>query len=249
MRRIPVKAIQFNTTTTATQPTTSPTTTSHPKTSHVSVAARAIISTIAALALIGAVILVFIWYRRKYNTIGGSSVSSSGVMEAALGSRVEVTPFVSSRHEITHGDPMTGTGWQQPQSGLPATVVTDADVHDPYSSPSGLHSQSPASVPVGLSDKGLARIRAENLRSQPAIHTITVALPGDASRSPSPSLPATATEQRGSPTSQPLFRTLQSQVDRLWREMRQLRAERLGSEAPPSYAEHDASHHGGGGQS
>jgi hypothetical protein len=207
------------------------------------VAARAIISTIAALVLLGVVILVFIWYRRRYNTIGGSSEFSSGVMEA--GSRVEVTPFVSSHHDIAHGDPMTGTGWHRPQSGLPAT----ADAHDPYSSPSGLHPQSPASVPVGLSDKGLARIRAETLRSQPAIHTITVALPGDVSRSQSPSIPATATEQRGPPTSQPLFRTLQSQVDRLWREMRQLRAERLGSEAPPSYAENDVSHHDGGLQS
>jgi hypothetical protein len=227
---------------TTTQPTIP-----QPKTSHVSGATRAIISTIAALVLLGAVILVFIWYRRRYNTIGGSSEFSSGVMEA--GSRVEVTPFVSSHHEIAQRDSMTGTGWHQPQSGLPATVVTNADTHDPYSSPSGLHPQLPASVPVGLSDKELARIRAENLRSQSAIHTIAVSLPGDASGSQSPSLPATATEQRGSPTSQPLFRTLQSQVDRLWREMRQLRAERLGSEAPPSYAEHDVSHHGGGGQS
>ena len=248
MRRIPVKDIQFNTTTTTTQPTATQPTTSQPKTSHVSVAARAIISTIAALVLIGAVILVFIWYRRRYNTIGGSSVFSSGVMEAASGSRVEVTPFVSS-HEMTHGGPMTRTGWDQPQSGLSATAVTYADAHDPYSAPSGLHPQPPGSVPVGLSDKGLARIRAENLRSEPAIHTITVALPGDASRSQSPSIPATPTEQRGPPTSQPLFRTLQSQVDRLWREMRQLRAERLGSEAPPSYAENDVSHHDGGLQS
>jgi len=91
-------------------------------------------------------------------------------------------------------------------------------------------------------------MRAENLRSRSAIDTIPVTSPVyDASGSQSPSSPATATEQRGPSTSPPLFRTLQSQVDRLWREVRQLqiRAERSGSEAPPSYAEHDASHHGG----
>jgi len=88
-------------------------------------------------------------------------------------------------------------------------------------------------------------MRTENLRSQPAIDTITVTPPvWDASGPQSPSFPATVTEQRESSTSQPLFRTLQTQVDRLWREMRQLRAERSGPEAPPSYAEHD-----GGGQS
>jgi len=246
MRRIPVRDIQFDNTTTTTQPTATQPTTPQPKTSHVGVVARAVISTVAALILLAAVILGFIWYRRRYND-RRSSAFSRGIMESASG--VEVTPFVSSRPEMTHGDPMTGTVWQQPQSGLPATVATDADAHDPYSSRPGLHSQSPASIPVGLSDKELARMRAENQLSRPAIDTVTVDLPGDASGSQSPSFPATVTEQRGSPTSLPLFRTLQSQVDRLWREMRQLRAERLGSEAPPSYAEHDASHHGGGVQS
>jgi hypothetical protein len=54
-------------------------------------------------------------------------------------------------------------------------------------------------------------MRAENLRSQPAIDTITVTPPVlDASGSQSPPSPATVTEQRESPTSPPLFRTLQS---------------------------------------
>ena len=162
------------------------------------------------------------------------------------GSRVEVTPFVSSRPEMTRRDSVAGTVWQQPQSGLPATVAMGADGHDPYSSPAGLHSQLLASLPVGLSDKELARMRVENTHSRPAINTTAMALPGDANESQSPSLLATTTERREMPTSQPLFRTLQSQVDRIWREITQLRAERLGgSEAPPSYAENDASHHGG----
>jgi hypothetical protein len=42
--------------------------------------------------------------------------------------------------------------------------------------------------------------------------------------------------------------TLQSQVDRLWHEMRQLRAERSDSEAPLSYPERDASCRSEGGQ-
>ena len=151
---------------------------------------------------------------------------------------------------MTPGDPMNEAGWHQPQPWLPTTVAWGADVHDQYSSPFVIHSQSPTSVPVGLSDKELARMRAENLPSRPAIDSTAVTLPGDASGSQAPSLPATTTGQRETPpTSVPLFRTLQSQVDRIWREIRQLqvRAERLGgSDAPPSYAENDVSGHVGG---
>ena len=240
MRRIPVQEIQFNTTTTATQTTATQTTTPQPTTSHAGVVTRAVMSTVAALVL-AAVILGFIWYQRRYNI----RRPSEGATEAA--SEVEVTPFVSSRYEITHGNLMTETEWQRPQSGLYTTVAADVDAHT-YSSPLGLHLQSPESVPVGLSDKELAQMRAEDIRSQPGIDTITVTPPGHASGSQYPSFPATATEQRRSPTSLPLFHTLQSQVNRLvWREMREPRAESLGSEAPPSYAEYDASHHHDGG--
>jgi hypothetical protein len=242
MRRIPVKDIQFNATTTTPQPTTP-----QSKKSHVGVVARSLISTVSVLVLLGAVILGFIWYRRRYNTTGGSSAFSSDVVEATSG--VEVTPFVSSRPEMTPGDPMTETGWQQPQHWLPATVARGPGVHDQYSSPFVIHLQSSTSVPVGLSDKELARMRAENLPSRLAIDTTAVTLADDASGSRSPSLPARTTGQRETPTSVPLFRTFQSQVDRIWGEIRQLqvRAERLGgSEAPPSYAENGASHHGGG---
>ena len=240
MRRIPVKDIQFNTTTTASQS----------KKSHVGVVARSLTSTVAALVLLGAVILGSIWYRRRYNTIGRSSEFSGSITETVSG--LEVTPFVPTSPEMIHGYPMTGSEWQQPQSWLPTTVATDAGGHNPNSSPAGLHSRLPASVPVSLSAKELARMRTENLPSRPAINPITENLLGGASGSQSPPLPATTTEQRETPTSVPLFRTLQSQVDRIWREIGQLqvRAERLGgSEAPPSYAENDASHHGGGVQS
>ena len=228
---------------TTAQPTTAQPTTTQSKKSHVSVVARSVISTVSVLVLLGTVILGFIWYLRRYNTTGGSSPFSRGVIEAAAG--VEVTPFVSSRPDMTPGNPMARTGLQQPW--LPATVVRGADIHDQYFSPFFIHLQSPTSVLVGLSDKELARIRAENLPSRRAIDATAVTLPGDASRSQFQSLPATTIEQREMPTSVPLFRTFQSQVDRIWREIRQLRAERLGgSEAPPSYAENDVSHHGGG---
>ena len=217
-------------------PTSVPATTLQSNTSHVRVGVveRAVISSIAALVLLTVIILGFKWYRQRYN-ICRSSAFSSGNLGA-----------VSSRPEITHEVPMAETGWQQLQSRLPVTAATDADVHDPDSLPSGLHAKSPTSVPVGLSDKELAQMRAENLRSRPTIDTVAV-IPvqesQDASGSQSSSSPATGAEQREPPTLLPMFRTLQSQVDRLWREMRQLRAERLGSEAPPTYtsAEHDES--------
>ena len=86
-------------------------------------------------------------------------------------------------------------------------------------------------------------MRAENLHSQPAIaHPAS-----DESPDPPPSPPIAATE-RTAITSLPIFRTLQSQADRLWREIRQLElgAERPDSEDPPSYAERDVSHNGRG---
>jgi hypothetical protein len=89
-------------------------------------------------------------------------------------------------------------------------------------------------------------MRAENLHSQLA--TTPIPHPAwDESPDPPPS-PHVAATERTAMTSLPIFRTLQSQVDRLWREIRQLelRAERPDSENPPSYAERDVSHNGGG---
>ena len=88
-------------------------------------------------------------------------------------------------------------------------------------------------------------MRAENLHSQLAIRPITHPAP-DESPDPPPS-PHVAATERTAITSLPIFRTMQSQVDRLWREIRrlELRAERSDSEDPPSYAERDVSHNGG----
>jgi hypothetical protein len=134
---------------------------------------------------------------------------------------MELTPFILTHLDGTHGDPEPWMEWQQHQSGLQSSPLS-----------------------AGLSSKELARMRAENLHSQPATTHPTF------DERPSPPLftPVAATEQTAT-TSPPMFRTLQSQVDRLWREMRQLRAERPDSEAPPSYAERAVSHHGGGAES
>jgi hypothetical protein len=116
------------------------------------------------------------------------------------------------------------------------------------------------SILIGLSSKELARMRAEALQSRPAVTSPVLDESRPQSQPPSPpSSPVVATErsapqsspvvetERSAATSTPLiFRTIQSQVDRMWREIQQLRAERAGSEAPPSYAEREASHRSGG---
>lgn len=86
-------------------------------------------------------------------------------------------------------------------------------------------------------------MRTEASHSQPCITHPAL----DKSRSQLPSHQPPATEQRAM-ISLPMIRTLQSQVDCLWHEMRRLCAERPDSEAPPSFAEQDASHHSEGGQ-
>jgi hypothetical protein len=192
-----------------------------------------------------------------------------------------VTPFVSNPSHLRTIVPRTGQ--QQPQSGLPATL----SAHDPFPSPqlSGQYSGSSPIIPVGLSDKELARMRAETLQAQLAaapaeldgsgsqLPPVPVGLsakelarmraetlqphPAVASspvsdesvsrpQSPAPPSPVVATEPSATPSSPHILRTLQLQFERMRREIQQLRAERSGSEAPPSYAEREASHHSGG---
>jgi hypothetical protein len=194
-----------------------------------------------------------------------------------------VTPFVPNRLRITNRDSMPRTERQQPQPGLPGTV----SIHDPFLLPqlSGQYSHSSPGVPVGLSDKELAQMRAETLYSQLAaapdesgsqLPSIPVGLSakelahmraetlqphpavsspvlpvldesGPRSQSPGPPpSPVLATEHSATTSPPLILRTLQSQFDRMWREIQQLRAERAGFEAPPSYAEPEASHRSGG---
>jgi hypothetical protein len=89
-----------------------------------------------------------------------------------------------------------------------------------------------AHVPVGLSDKEIARLRAENLDSQELQNDLTpnVTLPT--------SSPIAATES-SEETSSDDARRLRSEVESLRREMERLRTHTEGLEidAPPSYTE------------
>jgi len=84
----------------------------------------------------------------------------------------------------------------------------------------------PPEAASGLSAKAIARMRAAALSARSAI----IRTESD------PSEPVAIGEQNAPGPTSPLL-TLQTQFDGLRREMRELRAERFASEAPPSYAE------------
>jgi hypothetical protein len=199
--RIPVQAIQINTTST-TPGKASPLWPS---------VAKPIIGAVAALLLVTGILAFILWRRRRSN-IGESPATSSAAMWPVRG--IELTPFTPRHLNETHGTAEPWMEWQEPQSGP----------------------RSSSFVPVGLTSKELARIRAETVHSQPA-----VTLPdSDEVRSPLLSLTVVASELPvEAATSLPIIRTGQSQLDRLWRdsEIHQFLTERLGSEAPPSYTE------------
>jgi len=220
--------IHINTTT-----TTPPTSTALQKASHFSTEVRAIIGGITGLLLVVGIVAFIFWHRRRRH-IRQISAPSSSAMQSVSG--IGLTPFTLTHPDATHGDQMSWMGLQQPQSGSPEAVGANADADGPPSSihPASYSTLSPF-VPVGLSAKMLARMRAETLRPQPPDFPPT----SDVSGSPSPS-PSVPTIERTAATSPPMFRTVQGQFDRLWREIQQLRAEIFNSEAPPSYAVGDA---------
>ena len=180
------------------------------------------------------VVAFILWHRRRRH-IDTLSARSSTAMRSA--SAIGLTPFVLTHQDATHGDQMSWMDGQQPQCGSPEAVGGNADANGPSSSSThpATYSRLPPSVPIGLSAKMLARMRAEPFRPQPPDYPPTLDVNG--SRSRSPSVPAI--EQRAA-TSPPMFRTVEAQFDRVWGEIQQLRAEMFNSEAPPSYAVGDA---------
>jgi hypothetical protein len=93
--------------------------------------------------------------------------------------------------------------------------------------------QSRASVPVGLSEKEIVRLREEGFNSQQT-HNLGVST-SDVSQSMS--FPNAVTDSREAPYDP---QRLHSEVESLvWREMERLHAEGLAVEAPPSYTEGD----------
>ena len=226
--RVPVQNITVNMT------TTTPTSTALPKASHFTTEARAIIGgTIIGLLLVVGIVAFILWHRRRRH-IRIISAPSSTAMRSVSG--IGLSPFILTHPDATHGDQVSWVGLQQPQYGSPEAVGANADANGPSSSThSATYSRLLPFVPIGLSAKVLARMRAEPFRPQPPDYPPTLDVNG--SRSPSPSVPAI--EQRAA-TSSPMFRTVQSQFDRVWGEIQQLRAEMFNSEAPPSYAVGDA---------
>jgi hypothetical protein len=131
-----------------------------------------------------------------------------------------LTPFNATLNGTAELETGPETNWQQ-EHVEPETVPL---VHSFPPSDSPALSSRVLPPPVRLTGKELARLREDNSRLQS-----TDAL------SPGPQL--TATAELGAATSSSDARRLQSEVESLWREMQQLRAERF--EAPPLYDHED----------
>jgi hypothetical protein len=149
LRRIPVQAIQINTTSTTPGKAS-------PLWPHAASVAKPVAGAVAALLLVIGILAFVLWRRRRSN-IGESPATSSAVMWPVLG-----------------------------------TQLTQELLPGPLSS----------FVPVGLTSKELARIRAETVHPQPA-----VTLPdSDESRSQPLLSPVVASELEAA-TSSPIIRT------------------------------------------
>ncbi|KAH8980364.1 hypothetical protein EDB86DRAFT_3107620 [Lactarius hatsudake] len=200
--------------------TTDPTTTGTSSKPHtgLSVVIKGVVGGVAALLVIGAIALV-VWRRRRR---GYRRTSAEPLFPSDVVSEVTVTPF-DSTGPVTTAMELHLAG---PQTGSQQLLL-----HRP-SSPDGspLPLQRALPIPVGLSDKELARLRSlENgPRSQP-----TEGQPSNP--------PLTVTADRGElggvagvATSSFEAQRLQMENSFLRHEIEQLRVER--SEFPPSYA-------------
>jgi len=131
------------------------------------------------------------------------------------------TPFITT---ATQGDAVPG---QRPQSGIPQTSSTITDGHDLPSWPLS------STIPSGLSDKELARLRTEAMRSE---HADTHAESSEPQ--PEPAIAPAGTSEQDVPSPVSENSDLRFVVGVLQREMEELRAQGLG--APPSYSHGDS---------
>jgi hypothetical protein len=208
--RAPVFTIEANVTTSSTAP------------SHTAQIAGAVTGGVAAvLVVIGVVVLVVRRRRGLSRRKSGRLSFSSSFIEA--GPPATVTPFNPTVLEITHqaSDSLMEQHellFEHPDGS------TASDPHTLSSMPAPVlpRSQSVTPVPTSLSSKELARLRTEAL-TQP---------PSDPSPIQPSSSPTVVSERTGAISSSDT-RRLQSEVESLRREMRQLRTERF--EPPPSY--------------
>jgi hypothetical protein len=196
-----------------TNPNPSTTPTGTPSKSHTGIVAGGVIGGVAALLAIGTIALP-VWYRRRQSHRRTSpSVGSSFLRDATDQSTyVAVTPFGQTGLALTEAAPLA--------AGLVHRPSSPEDVALPL--------RRVASFPVGLSDKELARLRSNGLRSQP--------MDG---RPSSP--PLTATDGSDAFEGAAAVATASSEAQRLRlesnflrHEIQQLPVER--SESPPSYA-------------
>ncbi len=150
-------------------------------------------------------------------------------MEA--GPQIIVTPFDPDFPEA-----IQGSGIPPEQQPL-VSETTEAEMialrHLSFSPPTLLPLHQPMTPElVGLSDKELARLRAEALTSQQSINRST-------SNEPRPTSSSNSVTGSGGATSPFDTQRLHSEVESLRREMEQLRSEGLAVAAPPSYTEGD----------
>jgi hypothetical protein len=178
-------------------------------------------------------VVTFIQRRRRWRRSRPRSILSFSSDSIDVGPQLIVTPFDPNSSEVTQ------------DSGIPAEqqplVIGDPEAemvalqHLSSSPPAILPLLPPvAPIPVGLSDKEMARIRTEALRSPQSRH------PGvSTSNAPQSMSSPNATTESGEAMSPYDTRRLHSEVESLRREMERLRAEGLVIAAPPSYTEGD----------
>jgi hypothetical protein len=175
---------------------------------------------IGGAAAISFVIGIVVFVQRRRRQIRPRSMLSDSPEDA---SQVIMTPFNPIASDAAQGSGVSG--------GCEAEM---ADVHGLFSIPPPVLSRPVAPVPVGLSSKELARLRAEALSFEQSHNPSTSDV--DVSQPTSPS----AVNESSGATSSYDPRRLQSEVESLRREMERMRTEGLVvTGAPPSYTEGD----------
>jgi hypothetical protein len=206
---------------------------SHKK-QHIGAIVGGVIDGVAAIFVVIGVIF-FVRHRRR--RAGPKSVLSSRIGSWETGPEAIVTPFDPNLTfpEATRDTDITPE--QQPLVGEDPDTEMVAALHslsESSSPPAVLPFPQPEEpVPVGLSAKEIARLRAQTLGSRQSQTRLTLNV---SQPEASTSSESAAT---GNASSSYDTRRLHSEVESLRREMERLRAEGLVTEAPPSYTEGD----------
>jgi hypothetical protein len=179
----------------------------------------------ATLAVIGIVILV--QRRRGWRLSNPRSIFSTDSVDS--GPQIIVSPFDPNFSFDTNR--YSGTSAEQQPLVIGDPEAEMVSPHRLSSSPSAVLPRQVAPVPVGLSDKEIARLRAETLSSPQALNFRASAL-----QMSQPTSPLNAVTRSGE--SQYDTRRLHTEFESLRREVEQLRAEGLIA-APPGYVEGD----------